>query len=187
LGLQLADILSRNWLVLLVRGLLAIIFGFLALLLTKNRISVLITPFAAYAFVDGVLALGIALGEPAGRGSLWLLLLWGCSGVGAGILTYFVQPPRSRLEFMCYIAIWAVTTGVFEVLIAVRLHRKLGAEWLLILAGLMSVVFGASIVALSKAHGAFVLSRLIAAYAFAFGVLIGIIGLRARTAPLPSA
>jgi len=184
-GLQLADILSRNWVVLLLRGILAIIFGVLALLLTKNWISVLIWPFGAYAFVDGILGVGIALGEPAGRGHWWELFFWGLSGVAVGILTFF-ERPRSALEVMFYIAIWAVATGVLEVMTAIRLRKKLGAEWLLVLAGLVSVVFGASIIALSGA-GPFVLSRLIAAYAIIFGVLLGILGLRARTAPMPSA
>jgi uncharacterized membrane protein HdeD (DUF308 family) len=62
----------------------------------------------------------------------------------------------------------------------------LGAEWLLVLVGLMSVVFGVSIIALSGA-GVFVLSRLIAAYAVSFGILFGVLGLRARIAPMPSA
>lgn len=68
-GLELAYILSRNWLVLLLRGLIVIIFGVLALLLTKNRLSVLVMPFAIYALADGMLGVGIVIGEPAGR---WL-------------------------------------------------------------------------------------------------------------------
>ena len=184
-GLELAYILSRNWLVLLLRGLIAIIFGVLALLLTKSWLSVLIVPFAAYALVDGMLGVGIAIGEPMGLWHWWVLFFWGLVGVVVGIMTYF-GPPRSALEFMCYIAIWAVATGVLEVMTAIRLRKKLGAEWLLVLAGLMSVVFGASIIALSGA-GPFVLSRLIAAYAIIFGILFGVLGLRARTAPMPSA
>lgn len=184
-GLELAYILSRNWLVLLLRGLIAIIFGVLALLLTQNRLSVLVLPFAVYALADGMLGVGIAIGEPMGLWHWWVLFFWGLVGVVVGILTYFV-PARTLLEFMCYIAIWATTTGVLEVMTAIRLRKKLGAEWLLVLAGLMSVAFGASIIALSGA-GPFVLSRLIAAYAIIFGVLLGILGLRVRTAPMPSA
>jgi len=184
-GRQLADILSRNWLALLLRGLIAIIFGVLALLLTKNWISVLIVPFAIYALADGMLGVGMAIGEPAGLWHWWVLFFWGLSGVVVGILTYFVRP-RSALEFMWYIAVWAVVTGVLEVMTAIRLRRKLGAEWLLVLVGLMSAVFGVSIIALSGA-GALILSRLIAAYAVSFGILFGVLGLRARIAPMPSA
>jgi|WetSurMetagenome_2_1015567.scaffolds.fasta_scaffold320161_1 uncharacterized membrane protein HdeD (DUF308 family) len=183
-GLELAYILSRNWLVLLLRGLIAIVFGVLALLLTKPGVSPLIWPFIIYALADGMLGVGIVLGEPAGRGSWLALFLWGLSGVGIAVLTYSARP-RSRLEFMWDIAIWAFATGVLEIVTAIRLRRKLGAEWLLVIAGLMSVVFGVSIIELSGA-GVFVLSRIIAAYSFTFGILLGVLGLRARTASMPS-
>ena len=184
-GLQLADILVRNWLVLLLRGFFAIAFGVIALLLSPTLLRVLVLPFGTYVLADGVLGVGIAIGEPAGRGHWWVLLLWGLSGIGVGILTYFASP-GSALEFMCYIAIWAITTGVLEVMTALRLRRRLGAEWLLVLVGFMSVVFGASVIVLSGAS-ALVLSRLIAAYAVIFGVLLGILAFRARMAPVPSA
>jgi uncharacterized membrane protein HdeD (DUF308 family) len=171
--------------VLFLRGLIAVAFGVLALMLFRTYVSVLIIPFGTYALTDGILAVGIAIGERAMRGHRWVLLSWGIAGVGVGILTFFV-PPTSALHFMCYIAIWAATTGVMEVVTAIFLRGKLGSEWLLVLVGLISVVFGASIIALSGA-GAFILSRLVAAYAVTFGALFGILGLRARTATMLSA
>lgn len=183
-GRQLADILSRNWLALLLRGFIAVVFSGLVLLLTRNRLSVLIAPFAAYVLADGVLGVGIALGEPAGRWHWWVLFFWGLSGVVVGILTYFA-PPRTALEFMCCVAIWAIATGILEVMTAIRLRRNLGAERLLVLGGLMSGVFGVSLIVLSGA-GPLVLSRLMAAYAVIFGVLLGVFGLRARTAQMPA-
>ena len=184
-GLQLADVLSRNWLVLLLRGLIAISFGILVFLLFKKFLQVLVLPFGTYALTDGVLGVGVVLGERAGRGHWWVLLCWGLAGVAVGILTFFISP-GSALEFMVYIAIWAVATGVLEVMTAVHLRRRLGAEWLLILTGLISVIFGVSIVVLSGV-GAFLLARMIAAYAIGFGVMLGTWALRARAARLPSA
>lgn len=169
---------------LLLRGLIAAAFGVLSLLLFRTYVSVLILPFGTYALTDGILAVGIAIGERAMRRHWWVLLSWGTAGVGVGILTFFV-PPTSALHFMCYVAIWAATTGVVEVVTAILLRGKLGSEWLLVLVGLMSVVFGVSVVALSGA-GPLVLSRLIAAYAVIFGVLLGVFGLRVRTAPMPA-
>lgn len=180
-----ADILCRNWGVLLLRGLIAIAFGFLVLMLFRTLLVVLVLPFGTYVLVDGILAAGIAIGERAMRGHWWVLLCWGLAGVGVGILTFFA-PPCSASHFMSYIAIWAFTTGVLEVVTAISLQGKLGSERLLVLVGIMSVLFGVSIIALSGT-GAFVLSRIIAAYAVIFGVLLGVLGLRARTAPMPSA
>ena len=184
-GLQLADVLSRNWLVLLVRGLIAIAFGVLVLVISRVLLNVLILPFGTYVLADGILGAGIVLGERAGRGHWWVLLGWGLAGVIIGILTFFL-PPGSARDFMIYIAIWAVVTGVLEIMTAVHLRKKLGAEWLLVLAGVISVAFGVSVMVLSGA-GAFVLSRVIAAYAGTFGILLGVLALGARTVRLPSA
>jgi len=178
-GLQLADILSRNWLVLLVRGLIAIAFGVLVLVISRVLLNVLILPFGTYVLADGILGAGIVLGERAGRGHWWVLLGWGLAGVIIGILTFFL-PPGSARDFMIYIAIWAIVTGVLEIMTAVHLRRKLGAEWLLVLTGVISVAFGISVIVLSGA-GTFVLSRVIAAYAGTFGILLGVLAFRART------
>ena len=184
-GLQLADILSRNWLVLLLRGLIAIAFAVIVLAVSRTLLSVLILPFGTYALADGVLGAGIVLGERTGRGYWWVLLCWGLTGVVAGILTFFL-PPGSALAFMCYIGIWAIVTGVLEVMTATSLRRNMGAEWLLVLAGIISVVFGTAIIVLSGA-GAFALSRMIAAFSCVFGLLLGSLAFRARTPRSPSA
>jgi uncharacterized membrane protein HdeD (DUF308 family) len=124
-GLELAYILSRSWLVLILRGLIAIILGVLSLRLTANSgVKPLIVPFAVYALADGLLGIGIVIGESARRGSWLALFFWGLSGVVMGILSYF-EEPRSRPEFMWYIAIWAFATGVLEVMTAIRLRRTL--------------------------------------------------------------
>ena len=181
-GAQLADILCRNWFVLLLRGFFAITFGVLALLLTKGSIAVLVWPFGIYAFVDGVLGVGIVIGESTGRPHWWVLLLRGLVGIGVGLLT-LLEPPHSVLAFFSYIAVWTITTGVLEVMTANYLRRKLGGEWLLVLSGLASVAFGAFLFGLLRAS-ALVLSRLIAAYAVFFGALLAILAFRARTAPV---
>jgi len=184
-GLQLADILCRNWVVLLLRGLIAMVFGVLALLLPKPWISVLIMPFGTYVLADGALGVGMTMGEYAGRRHLWALVLWGLSGVGVGLLT-LLQQPRSGPEFMSYIGLWTVSTGAMELATAYLLRRKLGAEWLLALLGLTSIAVGVILLAIPAATPVF-RSRLLAGYAFALGVHFVILSIRARWAPMPPA
>jgi uncharacterized membrane protein HdeD (DUF308 family) len=181
-GTQLADILCRNWWVLLLRGLFAVIFGVLALLLTKAQLRVLVLPFGMYTFVDGILGVGIVIGESSGRPYWWVLLFRGLTGIGVGLLTFLALPP-TLLVFFLYIAIWATTIGILDILTAHYLRRKLGGEWLLVLCGLASVAFGALLFTLLAAKAP-VLARVIATYAFFFGVLLGILAFRARAAPV---
>src|SRR4051794_8584181 len=81
------ETLTRNWWVLAVRGALAVLFGFVALIWPGITVLALVLLFGAYALVDGVMALYTALfdrGRPGGRGVGWLVLE-GVAGVLAAI------------------------------------------------------------------------------------------------------
>jgi uncharacterized membrane protein HdeD (DUF308 family) len=64
------DILIRNWWMLVIRGLAAIVFGLMALIWPGIPLIVLVVLFGAYALVDGAVALGsvTAIVEPSGAG-----------------------------------------------------------------------------------------------------------------------
>jgi uncharacterized membrane protein HdeD (DUF308 family) len=75
--------------------------------------------------------------------------------------------------------VWAIATGVLEIVAAIRLRDEIEGEWLLALGGLASVVFGVLLLARPGA-GALAVLWLIGAYAIVFGVLLVVLGLRAR-------
>jgi len=175
---HLASMLFRSWWLLLLRGIAAIAFGVLTWVMPSVSLAVLVLLFGAYALADGILAAWMAI---AGRGAhehWWVLLLWGLVGIGAGILT-FVAPGVTALALLFYIAVWAIATGVLEIVAAIRLRREVEGEWLMILAGIVSVVFGVLLVA-NPGAGALAVLWLIASYAVVFGVLLVILSFKAR-------
>lgn len=176
-GLQLASVLCRNWLVFLLRGLVAILFGILVgLQPTVSRPLQYL--FGAYALVDGTLGVGIALGERTAHEYWWVLLFWGLAGFGIGVMTFLVRGVDARV-LVSYIATWAVTTGICETVTSIRLRREIEGEWLLGLGGLASVVFGGALMA-NPNVGGHALLWLITAYAVGFGVLLVILAFRTR-------
>jgi uncharacterized membrane protein HdeD (DUF308 family) len=77
------------------------------------------------------------------------------------------------------IAAWALVTGVFEIVAAIRLRRRISGEWLLALSGIASLILGILVIAIPLA-GALAIAYWIGVYAFVFGVLLVALGLRLR-------
>ncbi|HUL81770.1 MAG TPA: HdeD family acid-resistance protein [Gammaproteobacteria bacterium] len=175
---RLAYILHRGWWLLLLRGVAAIAFGLLTWFQPGISLAALVLLFGAYSFADGVFSTWTALAGRAHNEYWWVLLLRGLLGIGIGILTFF-EPGITALVLLFYIAIWAIATGMLEIAAAIRLRREIQGEWLLILSGAVSVVFGVVLVARPGA-GALAVLWLIGSFAFVFGVLLVALALRAR-------
>ncbi|HEU4643641.1 MAG TPA: HdeD family acid-resistance protein [Gemmatimonadaceae bacterium] len=172
------DTLVRNWWVVLLRGVAAILFGILTFLYPGISLAALVLLFGAWAFVDGVLAVASAVRRRKVSDRWWVLLLEGLAGIAAGVLTVF-WPGITALALLYVIAAWALVTGVLEVVAAIRLRRVITGEWLLALAGIASVVLGVLLV-LFPGVGALAVVLWIGAYAIVAGALLVALGLRLR-------
>lgn len=176
---QLATTLSQHWWVLLIRGLLAILFGLMTWFMPGISLVTLVLLFGAYVLADGILGIWTAITGRKEHDHWWALLIWGVIGAGVGILTFTV-PGVTALALLFYIAIWAISTGVLQIVTAVRLRNEITGEWLLILGGIISVIFGV-ILMTQPAAGALALLWIIGAYAILFGVLLVVLAFKARS------
>jgi uncharacterized membrane protein HdeD (DUF308 family) len=174
--------LTRNWWVVLLRGLAGIAFGIITFVAPAISLAVLVLLWGAYAFADGVLALVSAI-RRAGEHRWWLLLIEGLIGIGAGVLT-LIWPGITAIALLYLIAAWALVTGVLEIAAAIRLRKVLTNEWLLALAGIASLAFGVVLVLFPRA-GALAVVLWIGAYAFVFGVLLVALAFRLRSLGRP--
>jgi uncharacterized membrane protein HdeD (DUF308 family) len=84
------------------------------------------------------------------------------------------------LALLYLIAAWAIVTGIFEIIAAVRYADQMDNEWMLGLAGLLSILFGVLLV-IRPGAGILTVLWIIGAYAVVFGILMVIAGLRARS------
>ena len=136
-----AQVVLRNWWMLALRGVFAILFGLVALLLPGIALLAFIYVFAAYAIIDGIVAVIVSIRE---RGSLnrwgWVLAE-GILSVVAGIVAA-VYPGLTALVLLYVVAAWAVLTGITEIVAAFTIRELVSREWVLGLAGLLSIVFG---------------------------------------------
>lgn len=170
--------LVRNWWALVLRGVLAILFGILAFIWPGITATVLVYLFGAYVLLDGIFAVIGAFRQAGERAGWWVLLLEGLAGIGVGILA-FIWPGVTATVLVFFIAAWAILTGIFEILAAIRLRREIEGEWLMVLAGLLSVLFGI-LIFIWPAAGIQAVIWLIGGYAILFGLLLIFLGLRLR-------
>ena len=167
---------TRDWWLLVVRGLVAVVFGLGAFFWPGLTIAALAILFGAYALVDGLAEIYRVVRNRSGEWG-WHLLE-GIIGVAAGLVA-LVAPAAAALALVVVIGAWAILTGIAEIVVAIRLRDRLQGEWLWVIAGIASIVFGAVLVA-SPAAGALALVWLIGSYAVVFGIVLVALGVAMR-------
>jgi uncharacterized membrane protein HdeD (DUF308 family) len=177
-GNRFADSLSKGWWRLLLRGLVAILFAVLTFTNPGISLAALVIVFGLYALIDGMLNVWMGIAGRKEYDDWWVLLLMGLVGIGVGAIT-FMTPGITALALLFYIAIWAIVHGALEIVAAMRLRKEIKNEWLLVLAGIASVAFGAILMARPGA-GALAVVWLIGAYAFVLGVIFITLAFRVR-------
>jgi uncharacterized membrane protein HdeD (DUF308 family) len=176
-GASLLHALAKNWWLEVLRGVAAVIFGILAFVWPGLTLLTLVLFWGAYALVDGVLAIVAAIkgGNPMPR---WWLAIVGLAGIVAGVLTFLV-PGITALVLLIFIAVWAIVLGVMEIYGAIRLRKEIEGEWLLILNGALSVLFGL-ILLWRPGVGALAVVWIIGAYAIILGIIYIAFGVKLR-------
>lgn len=163
---------------LLIRGIVAIAAGLIAMLWPGVTLVFLIMLFAIYALIDGVTNLAIGFRRAEERGRSWPMILRGFIGIAAGVIA-FGWPGITTLALVFGIAAWAIVTGAFEVAAAIRYRRELQREWLLVLSGILSIGFGV-LLAIFPAAGAVGLAWALGVFLAASGILLVAVALQLR-------
>ena len=176
------DLLVRRlgdaWGWLLLRGIAGIAFGVLALLWPGLTLVVLVVLWGAWALVDGVFALATAWQARDQGRPVWTLAVIGVLGLGAGLVT-LIAPAVAGAVLLAFIAAWAIVTGVFQVVHAIRVRKAIDDEWMLILSGVLSVLIGIYIL-VDPARGALAIVWVIAAWSIVCGAMLVAAAFRLR-------
>ena len=170
---------ARNWWLFVLRGVAAIVFGIIAIVYPDVTITALAIVFGIYAIVDSIGSFASAIGHRGADG--WHRAAHALEGVVAlvaGVLA-LVLPDLTALALVALIGIWAILSGVVEIMAAIRLRRVIDTEWLLGISGLLSIIAGIVILVWPDA-GAVAISWLIGTYAIVFGVVFVWLGFKLR-------
>jgi len=172
------QLLLRSWWMLALRGAAALLFGVLALVWPGMTLLVLVALFAVYALVSGGAAVLAALRNRNSDKGWWLILLLGLVSLVAAVIAVF-NPGITTLVLVLLMGANAFVTGMLDIVVAIRLRKQIEREWLLALAGVVSIIFGV-LVFLLPAAGALALVFMVSLYATLAGILLLTLAFRAR-------
>ncbi len=169
--------LARNWWLVALRGVMAILFGILAFAAPGAFVLSLVLFFAAYMLVDGVFGIWSAL-RAAQRHERWgFLLLEGVIDIAVGVAAFLV-PAAAVWAFVLLVAVWALLSGGLMIAAAFNLHLHYG-RWWLGLGGVVSLLFGLALL-VNPGISALVLTWWLGGYAVAFGIMLLVLAFKLR-------
>jgi uncharacterized membrane protein HdeD (DUF308 family) len=166
---EIRSLLYRNWWAVALRGLLALTFGVIAFVWPSVTLVTLVILVAAYFIADGVFAIVAAVRAARRHGKWWPFILEGVINIAAGVVIA-AWPQISVYALMYVLAIWAIFTGVLMFIAGGGIGRGT-PRWLLLLAGILSVVLGVLMIS-QPAAGVLALAWWVGAYVIGFGALL---------------
>jgi uncharacterized membrane protein HdeD (DUF308 family) len=161
--------LAENWWLVALRGVLAIVFGVIAVLMPVATMLALLLIFAAYMLVDGVLAIVSAV-RNARKGERWgLLVLQGVLSLAVAAVTV-AWPGITLIAYVLLVAAWALVSGTLMIASAAQLNKEHG-RWWLGLGGVVSIIWGILLI-IAPFIGALVMTWWLGVWAIIFGTLL---------------
>jgi uncharacterized membrane protein HdeD (DUF308 family) len=173
------SVAKEVWWLVLLRGILMVLFGIIALGRPGIALLTLVWVFGFYAILDGVTAIMIgvrARGEPH-----WVwTIVQGVVSVLAGLVA-LIWPGVTALALLFVVAFWAIVLGISEIGGAFAARRRGSSPWgWTLAAGILNVVFGVLLL-IWPSSGIITLVWLVGIFALAGGAALIILAFRVRS------
>ncbi len=177
---------SKFWWTFVVRGFVAVLFGLIVLLWPAISLGFLVLFFGIFALLQGILSAVPGVSKLGGR--IYFFLVEGILGILAGVLTFLgpgigrmLWPEIATMTLLVFIALWALLSGIAEVIGSFRLPGEIRGRWLITLSGFVCLLFGLVLV-FRSGLGAMGNASAIGLSAIALGFLWSLMGFKARKA-----
>ncbi|WP_394939575.1 HdeD family acid-resistance protein [Psychromicrobium sp. YIM B11713] len=178
---QLYSASRKLWWLVLIRGIFAVLLGAIALFSPQTTLVAFVLVFGAYAIVDGISAVVMAIGSRKEQRLWGWLVVEGIISVLAGLLA-IAWPGLTALAVGFIIGFWAVLLGVIQIVQAFALKRELSGVWGWLLAsGIISLLWGVFVLAV-PGIGILTVLWVFGIFALLFGIWTIVMSLRIRSA-----
>jgi uncharacterized membrane protein HdeD (DUF308 family) len=165
-------LMQRKWIILIIRGVLAIILGILLLLNLEAGVLAVLVVLGIYAILDGIFKLGDVYVQNKAQQSHRHTLLSAIVSLAIGIMI-FAWPKISAVILISLIAAQVLIQGGSDIYAALKERQYLsrGRFWLLLIGGIAQLFFGLWMI-VQPAMGGLTIIAVIAAYAIVVGAIL---------------
>jgi uncharacterized membrane protein HdeD (DUF308 family) len=165
------------WWLLILRGVVALLFGIMAIISVEFTLLFLVYLFGAYVLLDGIMEIIVSLQERRSSSAWLAVFLIGIVGIVVGVLS-FIHPGNVALLIFYLIAAWLIIAGFFELISA--LLRARGTEWWSIIGGILSIIVGIIFV-LHPTSSILSIVWLLGVFALVYGIIQIVRAIRLRS------
>ncbi|MDM7487836.1 HdeD family acid-resistance protein [Rhodococcus sp. GXMU-t2271] len=176
---QFSPLFKQMWWLVLIRGILAVLFGVVALVWPGITVWALVVVFGIYAIVDGVVLVYHSIRDRARLDGWGWWLAMGLVSIAAGIVA-LVWPAATALVVLYIIAFYAILFGVTGIIGALSFRKVPNSGWgWSLFAGILAVLLGV-VLLIFPGSGIISLIWLLGIYAILFGVLLIVVAFQVR-------
>ncbi|PJI93654.1 HdeD family acid-resistance protein [Luteimicrobium subarcticum] len=178
LGVNPAQVARQYWWLPVLRGIVSILFGLLAVIWPKITAGALLWIVGLFALIDGILILVDAL-RHRGQGGTALGVVLGVLAVAFGLAALF-WTEKTAVVIVVILGIWAIIAGLVELVASIDLRSAIGSGWVWgTILGAVTLVFGILVVVWPKASIVSVV-WLIGLWAIIAGLVLVVVGFQVR-------
>ena len=171
---------KQVWYWPVLRGVLAILFGIVALSWPDKTAAVIIWVVGIFAVVDGVVEIVEGIRRRGTGNGTAVLVTMGVLSLAVGVVL-LVWPGKTAIVLTWIVGFWAVVYGLFQTVASLDLRKVPGSGWGWgVVAGLLGIVFGV-LVLFNVNAGLVSIVWLLALFAIVWGVMLVAFGFQIRS------
>jgi uncharacterized membrane protein HdeD (DUF308 family) len=177
--------ISKYWWVFSLRGLITMAFGLAVLAWPALTLGVMVLLFGLFALFEGGLTIVTSFGKGEEKCG-WTILFEGVAGLLVCVIVLLgsslgslLWPQVAAVMVVYYIGGWAILSGLFRTITALRIRTEVKGEWVLGASGLISILVGLILI-LRPGAGVLAVAWLIGILAVILGIFQTILGLKFR-------
>jgi uncharacterized membrane protein HdeD (DUF308 family) len=132
---------KNNWVLFVTNGVIAILLGLMLLFAAQETLKNLVSVFGVILIVAGAVMFYASYRSMKSGKSYLLLMAQGIVAILVGIIIA-INPGKSLNLFLTLVGIWAAILGLLQIIVAIRLKKKIGNHYVFTINGVLTLAFG---------------------------------------------